>query len=180
MTRCRLPLSLLLSACAVTGKVPASPAGVVPESITVTSKSFSSGGAIPIELTCDGSGASPDVTWSSPPEATKALVVTFDDLEAPSGHLTHWVVLNVRPEARVLRAGADVSAVGGVLGRNDGGEIAYAGPCPPRHRGHHYALRVIALDKALKLPEGAGRETVDAAMEGHVLGWGELIGTVFR
>jgi Raf kinase inhibitor-like YbhB/YbcL family protein len=171
---------LLLAACATTGKLPASPPGVVPESITVTSRSFSSGAAIPIDFTCDGSNTTPDVTWSSPPEGTKSLVITLDDLEPLGGNGARWVVVDVKPEARSIRAGEDVAAVGGRLGLNDVGEAGYHGPCPPRREGHHYALRVLALDRALGLPEAAVRDRVNAAMEGHVLGSGELVGTVSR
>ena len=76
---------LLLAGCATTASLPASTPGVALESITVTSKSFASGGSIPIDCTCDGKNSSPDVTWSSPPEGTKALVVTLDDVDASNG-----------------------------------------------------------------------------------------------
>jgi Raf kinase inhibitor-like YbhB/YbcL family protein len=170
----------LYLACAASTNLPDSPAGVVPESITVTSRSFSSGGAIPVDCTCDGKNTSPDVTWSSPPEGTQALIVILDDVEAPSGAGTQWVVTDIRPETRLLSAGADPATVGGKVLSNDRHEAAYRGPCPPHHEGHHYALRVIALDHPLGLAESAEREQVNAAMNGHVLGGGALIGTSFR
>jgi len=170
----------MAAACGATTNLPASPAGVVPESITVTSRSFASGGSIPIEHTCDGNNTSPDVTWSSPPEATRSLVITFDDLEPQAGVPTHWLVFNIRPEARSLRAGADPASVGAKLGQTDGNHAGYRGPCPARRSGHHYSLHVIALDGPLALDESATREKVNEAMEGHVLGSGELIGTVVR
>jgi Raf kinase inhibitor-like YbhB/YbcL family protein len=162
------------------GNVPASPAGVVPESITVTSRSFSSGAPFPIDCTCDGKNTSPDVTWSSPPEGTRSLVIILDDLEAAAGAGTRWLVLDVRPEVRTLPAGADPATVGGKLAVNDRHEASYRGPCPPRWAGHHYAVRVIALDRPLGLPDSADRDRVNAAMAGHVLGSGELIGTASR
>jgi len=171
---------VILTACGASGNLPASPAGVTPEAITVTSKSFASGAAIPVDSTCDGSDTSPDVTWSSPPEGTKSLVVMMDDVEAPAGASTRWLVIDVRPEARAIRAGADPATLDGRLLRNDTGRVSYRGPCPPHHEGHHYAVRVIALDQRLELPETVGREAVNAAMNGHVLGAGELVGTSFR
>jgi Raf kinase inhibitor-like YbhB/YbcL family protein len=174
-----LPL-LALTACPANGNLPASPAGVTPESITVTSRSFSSGGAFPIDCTCDGKNTPPDVTWSSPPEGTQSLVLVLDDLEAPAGSGTHWLVLDVSPDVRSLAAGKDPATVEGKVVQNDKKEASYRGPCPPHREGHHYALRVIALDRKLGLPETAGRERVNAAMEGHVLGSGELVGTSSR
>jgi Raf kinase inhibitor-like YbhB/YbcL family protein len=170
-------------ACAEGGNVPASPAGVVRESITVTSRSFGGGSQIPIPCTCDGEDSAPDVTWSSPPEKTQSLVITLDDMEGGNGAGdagTHWVVFDIQPEARELHAGEEPAKVGGKLGRTEKGTGGYHGPCPPRHQGHHYALRVFALDRALGLAESADREALNAAMSGHVLGAGELIGTVIR
>ena len=54
--------ALLLVACAEGGTIPASPPGVVRESITVTSRSFAAGSEIPIPYTCDGDNSAPDVT----------------------------------------------------------------------------------------------------------------------
>jgi Raf kinase inhibitor-like YbhB/YbcL family protein len=176
-----LALPLLVStACAANGALPASPAGVVPESITVTSRSFSSGGAFPIDCTCDGKNTTPDVTWSSPPEATQSLVLVLDDVEAPAGSGTRWLVLDVSPDARSLAAGADPATIGGKVVQNDRKEASYRGPCPPHREGHHYAVRIIALDRKLGLTDSADRERVNAAMEGHVLGSGELVGTASR
>jgi Raf kinase inhibitor-like YbhB/YbcL family protein len=175
-----LALSIAISACATTSNLPASPAGVTPESITVTSKSFASGGPMPIDCTCDGKNTAPEVTWSSPPEGTQALVVTLDDMEPGKGTGTRWLVIDIHPEARTIALGGDVSALGGKVGLNDSGEAGYRGPCPPRHEGHHYVLRVLALDRALGLADPVDRERVNAAMEGHVLGSGEVIGTSSR
>jgi len=180
LPRFLLALPLLSASCAANGNLPASPAGVIAESITVTSRSFSSGGAFPIDCTCDGKNTTPDVTWSSPPEATQSLVLVLDDLEAPAGSGTRWLVLDVSADARSLAAGSDPASIGGKVVLNDRKEAGYRGPCPSHHEAHHYAVRVIALDRKLGLSDAADRERVNAAMEGHVLGSGELIGTSSR
>ena len=167
-------------ACAASSSLPASPAGVVAESITVTSKSFSSGRPIPADHTCDGSNTSPDVTWSSPPEATQSIVITMDDVEGGDGLSSRWIMFDIRPEVRTFRTGGDPASVGAKVARLDAEHAGYRGPCPPRHVGHHYSLRVTALDRPLGLDERADREAVNAAMNGHVLGTGELVGTVVR
>jgi Raf kinase inhibitor-like YbhB/YbcL family protein len=171
-----LAVAFGVSSCASGGGVPASPAGVVPETITVTSRTFAPGGPIPVDATCDGKDAAPEVSWSSPPEHTAAVVVILEDPDAPSGPFTHWVVIDVRPDVRSIPAGADVATLGGKLGLTDAKEPRYYGPCPPHGMGHHYQLRVIALDRPLGLAEGASRSQVDAAMNGHVLGSGVVMG----
>ena len=57
-------------------------------------------------------------------------------------------------------------------GQNDFSKIGYSGPCPPRHRDHHYAFTLFALDTKLDLPAGATRAQLDDAMKGHVLARG--------
>ncbi len=169
-----------LAHCAGSAGVPASPAGVVPESITVTSRSFGPGGTIPVDFTCDGKNTAVEVSWSSPPQDAKAMVVILEDPDALNAPFTHWLALDIRPEFHSIPSGADVASFGGRLGANDNHETGYAGPCPPHGMGHHYALRVIALDQPLGLPEGARRANVDAAMNGHVLGSGQVVATFVR
>ena len=41
---------------------------------------------------------------------------------------------------------------------------------------HRYYFRVFALDRELDLRSGAKRSQLDAAMKGHVIAQGELIG----
>jgi Raf kinase inhibitor-like YbhB/YbcL family protein len=65
-------------------------------------------------------------------------------------------------------------------GHNDFGEIGYGGPCPPGHSAHHYHFTLYALDAKLNLPVGATRAQVEAAMQGHILAHGELVGLYQR
>jgi phosphatidylethanolamine-binding protein (PEBP) family uncharacterized protein len=44
----------------------------------------------------------------------------------------------------------------------------------------HYQIKLYALDQALKLEPGADEETLLKAIKGHVLGQGQLVGTVQR
>jgi Raf kinase inhibitor-like YbhB/YbcL family protein len=152
----------------------------VAESITVTSRSFGPGGAILVDATCDGGDVSPEVTWSSPPDGTKALVVTLDDLDTQGADGTRWLLVDVKPDVRRLKPGVEPAEVAAQLGRNGSGQPGYRGPCPPHRLGHHYSLRVFALDRALELPAPPDREAVNTAMDGHVLGSGELVGTASR
>ena len=61
-------------------------------------------------------------------------------------------------------------------GRNNRGSSLYFGPRPPGGKPHHYHFQVFALDRLLDLPAGAKREQLLAAMNGHVLAKGDLVG----
>jgi Raf kinase inhibitor-like YbhB/YbcL family protein len=67
----------------------------------------------------------------------------------------------------------------GVLqGRTSRGSVGYFGPKPPvGDPPHHYHFQVFALDAKLDVPAGADRDQLLAAMQGHVLAAGELVGT---
>ena len=63
-------------------------------------------------------------------------------------------------------------------GRTSRGSVGYFGPRPPvGDPAHHYHFQVFALDIPLDILPGANRETVLAAMQGHVLAKGGIIGT---
>jgi len=166
-----------LAACKPTVPPPAGVPGVNVSSITVTSKSFSTNGAIPVDYTCDGKELSPQVTWSSPPEGTKSLALVVDDPDASSGSFTHWLLYNIAPETLALPEGVDPPTVGAKIGMNDFEGVRYSGPCPPKMQIHRYRFHLYALNASLELKDGADRGQLDTAMSGHVLGEGTLYGT---
>ena len=172
------PLVLgLLAACASSGPRPSAPPGVTAASITLTSKSFPTNGTIPVDYTCDGKDSSPQLTWSSPPQGTKAFVVVLEDLDAPSGGFTHWLLWNIQPDVLALPEALDAAKLGAKLGMNDLKSVRYAGPCPPHGEMHRYVFHVYATNEMLDLSEGANREAVDTALSGKVLGDGTLTAT---
>ena len=71
--------------------------------------------------------------------------------------------------------------MGGKLGLNDFERGSLPRPVSAATAwGITHPFRVIALDQPLGLAEGASRSQVDAAMNGHVLGSGELTATFVR
>ena len=167
--------ALTLAACHdPTAPGPSAPPGVQAASITVTSKSFATGAEIPVDYTCDGKDGSPQLTWSAPPDKTKAITIVVDDPDAPSGTFTHWIVIDLPPETLSLAEGIDPSTLGAKVGANDFHNVRYNGPCPPHGEQHRYQFTVYATDVVLPLSESATRADVDQALSSHVLGAGTL------
>jgi Raf kinase inhibitor-like YbhB/YbcL family protein len=138
----------------------------------ITSSAFQEGGNIPSKFTCDGSDSSPPLRIAEIPSDAKTLALVVDDPDAPSGLFTHWIVWNISPQTNAIAEG---SAPQGVQGTNDFGKSGYGGPCPPSGT-HRYYFKIFALDRELNLPSGTKRNQLDAAMKGHVVAQGELMG----
>jgi Raf kinase inhibitor-like YbhB/YbcL family protein len=140
--------------------------------LKITSSAFQEGGNIPSKFTCDGSDTSPSLQITGVPSGAKSLVLIADDPDAPGGLFTHWLLWNIPPQTNSIAEG---SAPKGVQGANDFGKTGYGGPCPSPGT-HRYSFKVFALDRELELRSGANRSQVDAAMKGHVIAQGELVG----
>ena len=144
--------------------------------LKITSSAFQQGGNIPPKFTCTGSDTSPPLQIAGVPSEAKSLVLIADDPDAPGGVFTHWLVWNIPPQTNSISEG---SAPKGVHGTNDFGKSGYKGPCPPPGT-HRYSFKVFALDRELDLRSGAKRSQVDAAIKGHVIAQGELVGRYAR
>jgi Raf kinase inhibitor-like YbhB/YbcL family protein len=145
-------------------------------SMKITSSAFQGGGNIPSKFTCDGSDTSPPLQITGVPSEAKSLVLIADDPDAPGGLFTHWLVWNIPAQTNSIGEG---SAPKGVHGTNDFGKSGYGAPCPPSGT-HRYSFKVFALDRELDLGAGAKRSQLDAAMKGHVVAQGELMGRYSR
>lgn len=123
--------------------------------------------AIPSEYTCDGEDKAPMLKVEGVPSNTKSLALIMDDPDAPIGTFVHWVLWNIPIEGGEIR--------GGVKGINGFGRLGYGGPCPPSGT-HRYFFKIYALDSKLTLQEGANKKELEAAMEGHIIEQGVLMG----
>jgi len=143
----------------------------------LTSEAFGAGARIPERYTCEGEDVSPQLSWSAPPESTRSLALIMDDPDAPVGTFTHWVAWGLDPAAGGLEEGEAPPSEG----RNDFRNRGYGGPCPPPAGGEHrYFFRLHALDLEPQVDSDAGREQLEAAIDGHILGTAELMGTYER
>ncbi len=150
------------------------------EKIIVTSSAFKQGEAIPVKYTCKGADVSPEISWLGTPQNTKSIVLIADDPDAPGGMWVHWVVYNIPSLVTSLNENFPKTVElkdGTKQGRTDFGKYGYGGPCPPSGT-HRYFFKVYALDIVLSLePAAATKMSVTKSTEGHVLGYGELMGT---
>jgi Raf kinase inhibitor-like YbhB/YbcL family protein len=142
----------------------------------ITSSAFQQGANIPSKFSCDGANTSPPFQISDVPSEAKSLILIVDDPDAPSGLFTHWAVWNISPQTSTIAEGGTPK---GVQGANDFGRSGYGGPCPPSGT-HRYYFKIFALDRELDLPFGAKRSQLEAAMKGHVIAQGELMGRYSR
>ncbi len=124
-------------------------------------------------------------------------------VDTPRFSLYHWVLADIPASISSLAEGAESEGiqpggkaagkvehgVRGINGYTDffandenmkGNYGGYDGPCPPWNdeKVHHYHFTVYALDiESLGLNENFKGSDLEAAMEGHVLASGEVMGT---
>lgn len=144
---------------------------VVDKILKVESKAFSNNAPIPPKHTCLGSNINPELTIDGIPEGTKSLALIMDDSDAPNGIFDHWVMWNIPIKDRI-----EENSAPGIQGKNGENKNNYTGPCPSSGT-HHYYFRIYALDIKLDLPASTDKNELLKAIDGHILGLGELIGT---
>ncbi len=150
---------------------------------SLTSSAFQHGAEIPSVHTCEGKDASPPLAWSGAPEGARSLALIVDDPDAPDPKApqrtwVHWVLYDVPSASTGLQAAMtsrDLPA-GAREGVNDWKRTGYGGPCPPIGR-HRYFFKLYALDTVLPDLRSPTKAQLEKAMEGHVLGKAELMGT---
>jgi Raf kinase inhibitor-like YbhB/YbcL family protein len=158
--------------------------------IAVTSTAFGNGHPIPTKYTEDGQDVSPPLAWSDAPTGTKQWALICDDPDAPTDEpWVHWVIYGLPASTRSLPEGVKTSAQlsepkGTLQGKNSwpkGRTVGYRGPAPPKGHGvHHYYFKLYALDSESKLSPGLTKSDLLEAIDGRILGVGELVGTYER
>jgi Raf kinase inhibitor-like YbhB/YbcL family protein len=150
--------------------------------ITLTSTAFAEGAMIPRKYTCDAEDISPELSWSGAPQGARSLALICDDPDAPVGNWVHWVIFNIPVDVTALPAGVPADATlknGARHGKNDFRKLGYGGPCPPGGT-HRYYFKLYALDTVVNLESGSTKAQLLAAMKGHILAEGQLMGKYRR
>ncbi len=152
--------------------------------LAVSSGDFRGNAPIPPVHSAYYEGVSPALSWSAGPAGTRSYALLMEDPDAPVGlPFVHWTMWNIPagttslPEA--LPAIPQLPDLGNARqGTNTRGSVGYFGPRPAiGDRPHRYHFQLFALDTVLPIVPGAGREELLAAMQGHVLATGTLVGT---
>jgi len=154
----------------------------------LSSPAFENNGMIPAKYTCDGDRRlSPPLFISGVSKVAKSLVLIMDDPDIPQikkeefgiSAYDHWTLFNIPPETREIPEGGTL----GTPGATTGGELCYAGPCPPPEyepSEHRYIFKLYALIAPLTLPAGAKKEGVLDALAPLLIAETELIGRYSR
>src|SRR5579859_618412 len=147
--------------------------------IRIASTAFEADRPIPKKYSGEGPDVSPPLAWSGVPQSAKELALICDDPDAPTPEpWVHWILYKLSPALTGLKEG---EKGGGVEGKNSFERTGYGGPMPPQGDGrHHYHFKLYALDQALGVGAGLSKDQLLAAMKGHILAQGELIGTFER
>jgi Raf kinase inhibitor-like YbhB/YbcL family protein len=150
---------------------------------TLASSAFSGNGPIPARYTCEGDDISPPLEWSGAPANARSFALIVDDPDAPDPAkpqrtYVHWVLYNIPGMTAKLseNAGKGGLPAGAQQGSNDWNRQTYGGPCPPIGR-HRYFFKLYALDTQLSGLSNPKKADVAKAMQGHVVGNAQLIGT---
>jgi Raf kinase inhibitor-like YbhB/YbcL family protein len=125
--------------------------------VQVKSTSFDARASIPAQYTCEGRDVSPPLAWDAGPPKTASYALIMDDPDAPAGTWVHWIAWNMAGTVLAENVAREAKLADGTCqGKNSWGKVGYGGPCPPSSSTDADDLR--------------------AAMRGHVLAEGELVG----
>jgi len=173
-----LALAFLLLAAAGCGggdEKGADPLPAAPEKLNFTSPEIKDGGTIPVELTCDGAGKTPTITWQG--AIGTELVLFVQDTDAD---FTHWTAYNISAAGGAGLAPDGQFPTGTKYGKNSAGKTGWTPPCPPKGDDpHHYVFSMYVLSDATGLADGAEPDAVLAKVK-NATASGTFTGTYAR
>jgi para-nitrobenzyl esterase len=147
--------------------------------LVVTSPAFKNGADIPFENTQYKGNVFPGLSWSAGPAGTKSYVVIMQDADAMRNNapIFHWSLINIPASVTKLDAGMSAPPAGAQYGPNIRGvNQPYMGPHTPAGPKHRYHFQIFALDSSIPTEATTTYDGLIAAMKGHVVASGEVIG----
>jgi para-nitrobenzyl esterase len=147
--------------------------------LTVTTPAFKNMGDIPLENTQYEGNKFPGLEWTAGPAGTKTYVVIMQDTDIlrNGAPILHWTMVDIPASMTSLPAGMTEAPAGTMHGPNIRGTMQpYMGPRTPAGPKHRYHIQVFALDNSVGTESMQSYDAMLAAMKGHVLASGEVIG----
>jgi para-nitrobenzyl esterase len=147
--------------------------------LTVTTPAFKNMGDIPFENTQYQGNKFPGLEWTAGPAGTKTYVVIMQDTDVlrNGAPILHWSIVDIPATMTKLPAGMTDAPAGTMHGPNMRGTMQpYMGPRTPAGPKHRYHIQVFALDMSVGNESMQSYDAMLAAMKGHVLASGEVIG----
>src|SRR6478672_12953798 len=147
--------------------------------LTVTSPAFKNMGDIPLENTQYQGNTFPGLEWTAGPAGTKSYVVIMQDTDIlrNGAPILHWTMVDIPAATTKLPAGMTEAPAGTMYGPNIRGTMQpYMGPRTPAGPKHRYHIQVFALDNSVGNESMQSYDAMLAAMKGHVLASGQVIG----
>ena len=136
---------------------------------SLTSTEVKDGGALPMDFTGDGSGATLPLAWKGAPAGTKSYALLMDHL-APGNVMKHyWTMWDI--PATTTSLPKNVKGVG-KIGTSFKGQLGYEPPHSQGPGAKTYVLTVYALSAPLQItqqPREVNRDVLLAAMKDKVL-----------
>ena len=137
---------------------------------------------------CSGRNQSPVLRWSGAPEGTKGFAVNVYDPDAPTGSgFWHWYVIDLSASVSELPANAGAKGgahlpAGARQIRNDYGQYAWGGMCPPPgDKPHRYIFTVHALSvERIDVPDDAPAALAGFMVNAHTLAKASFTATYGR
>jgi para-nitrobenzyl esterase len=147
--------------------------------LTVTTPAFKNMADIPFENTQYQGNKFPGLEWTAWPAGTKSYVVIMQDTDVlrNGAPILHWSMVDIPAAMTKLPAGMTDAPAGTMHGPNMRGTMQpYMGPRTPAGPKHRYHIQVFALDTSVGNESMQSYDAMLAAMKGHVLASGEVIG----
>ena len=138
-------------------------------SFALTSPEVKDGGALPMDYTGDGSGATLPLAWRGAPAGTKSYALVMDHLAPGNVMKSYWTMWDIPVSTVSLPKNAKGA---GKVGASFKGQLGYEPPHSQGPGAKTYVLTVYALSTPLEItqqPREVNREVLLAAMKDKVL-----------
>jgi phosphatidylethanolamine-binding protein (PEBP) family uncharacterized protein len=156
------------------------------KNLIVASSDIDASGKFSKEITCDGAGRSPQISWSGTPSNTKSFVITMHSEPGPprpgetiTGSHGYLILFNIPPTVTSISGGSKEI---GTFGQNfQGKSLGYTPPCSQGPGAKKYTITLYALTSPISLTaQEATLATVQDAVKGKVISTSILDGSYSR